>query len=264
MPPPAPLVLDPAAFAERMETSARRSGLKVATFGRIGGVPLLALTGRTPGPRPRIYLSAGIHGDEPAPPLALLEMVEAGIFDQRAVWFVCPLLNPAGFLARTRGNGAGLDLNRDYRHLLSEEIRAHTRWLAAQPCFDLALCLHEDWEAGGFYLYEITAQPTPGLARAIVAAAATRCPLERSATIDGWAVTEPGIIHPGADPAVREAWPESIYLQAQLTPLGYTFETPSGLPLAQRIAAHRAAVEAAVTGALERWQETRVPTRRRG
>ncbi|MBL9212726.1 MAG: M14 family metallocarboxypeptidase [Opitutaceae bacterium] len=248
-PPAPPLGFDPGSFAARIEGVARDRGFRVEHFGRVDGIPQLALTRRTAGPRPRIYLSAGIHGDEPAPPLALLDLLEAGCFDERATWFICPLLNPAGFVARTRGNGAGLDLNRDYRHRLSAEIQAHTRWLNAQPNFDLALCLHEDWESEGFYLYEITAQPHPVLARAIVHAVAAVCPIEAATTIDGRDVTEPGIIHPAADPHLRDQWPESIYLHAHHTPLGYTLETPSSRPLAQRIAAQRLAITTALAGA---------------
>lgn len=223
----------------------------------IDRVPQLALTRRTAGPRPRIYLSAGIHGDEPAPPLALLDLLESGFFDGRATWFICPLLNPAGFLACSRCNRDGLDLNRDYRHQLSDEIRAHIRWLNAQPNFDLALCLHEDWESQGFYLYEITSHPHPILARDIVRAVEPACLIEPATNIDGRAVTEPGIIHPTSDPQLRDQWPESIYLHAHHTPLGYTLETPSSRPLEQRIAAHRLAVAAAVSGALDSWAGAR-------
>jgi len=249
-PPAPPLGLDPGTFTARIERSARDRGFRVEPFGEVDRVPQLALTRRTAGPRPRIYLSAGIHGDEPAPPLALLALLEADFFDARATWFLCPLLNPSGFVARTRGNGSGLDLNRDYRHRLSAEIQAHTRWLNAQPNFDLALCLHEDWESQGFYLYEITAQPHPILARAIVRAVAPVCPIEAATNIDGRDVTEPGIIHPTADPLLRDQWPESIYLHAHHTPLGYTFETPSSRPLEQRIAAQRLAIAAAIAGAI--------------
>jgi hypothetical protein len=45
---------------------------------------------------------------------------------------------------------------------------------------------------------------------------------------------------------LRETWPEAIYLRAHHTTLSYTLETPSAFPLAQRIAALRAAVEAAL------------------
>ena len=75
-PVPSELVLDPQIFAPRMQAAARAAGFRIEPFGSIAGCPLFALTKRTPGPRPRVYLSAGIHGDEPAPPLALLELIE--------------------------------------------------------------------------------------------------------------------------------------------------------------------------------------------
>jgi len=258
-PPAPPLGFDPGAFAARIERAARDRGFRVDRIGEVSRVPLLALTHRTAGRRPRIYLSAGIHGDEPAPPLALLDLLEAGFFDDRATWFICPLLNPAGFVARTRGNGTGLDLNRDYRHRLSDEIQAHTRWLNAQPNFDLALCLHEDWESQGFYLYEITALPHPILARAIIRAVAPMCPIEAATNIDGRDVTEPGMIHPTADPHLRDQWPESTYLQAHHTRLAYTLETPSSLPLDQRIAALRTAISTAIVGTAIEVRPSRKP-----
>lgn len=245
-------VLEPRGYVAQIEASARAAGFRVERFGEMAGTPLLALTKRTPGPRPRIYLSAGIHGDEPAPPLALLELLEAGFFDARAVWFICPLLNPLGFIRRTRENADGLDLNRDYKSLRSLEIQAHARWLQRQPNFDLALCLHEDWEAKGFYLYELNCASRSGLAREILDAVAKVCPIETATVIDGREIAETGIIRPIADPLLRETWPEAIYLRAHHTQLEYTIETPSGFPLAQRIAAQSAAVAAAIDGAL-RW-----------
>jgi murein peptide amidase A len=246
--PPAASVLNPVDFCTHLEASAHAAGFRVERFGWMAGAPLVGLTRRTPGPRPRIYISAGIHGDEPAPPLALLELLEAGVFDERAVWFICPLLNPVGFLRRTRENADGLDLNRDYRTLRSLEIQAHARWLQRQPNFDLGLCVHEDWEARGYYLYEFNPASRPSLAPRILEAVTRVCPLETATVIDGRAIDAPGIIRPLVDPQLRDARPEAIYLRAHHTSLGYTLETPSSLPLAQRIAAHGAAIEAAISG----------------
>jgi murein peptide amidase A len=237
---------DVGAYLVQLEAAAGRQGFRVERFGAVGEYAQLALTRRTPGVRPRIYLSAGIHGDEPAPPLALLELLEAGAFDHRATWFLCPLLNPLGFTARTRENPEGIDLNRDYKSLRSLEIQAHARWLGRQPNFDLAICVHEDWEAQGFYLYELNPTARPGLGRLMLDAAAAHCPVETATIIDGREIAEPGIIRPQADPLLRELWPESIYLRAHHTPLGYTIESPSGRPLAERVAALGAAVSAAV------------------
>lgn len=239
-------VLAPMAYLARVTSLAQAAGFRAETYGHIRDVPLWAFTKRTRGPRPRIYISAGIHGDEPAPPLALAELIADGTFDDRAVWFLCPLLNPAGFLGRQRENADGLDLNRDYKTQRSLEIQAHARWLQRQPNFDVTLCLHEDWEAQGFYLYELNPTGRQSLARTLIEAVAPICPVETATVIDGRPIAEPGIIRPVADPLLREAWPESIYLRAHHTRLGYTLETPSALPLAQRVRALQAAVETAV------------------
>lgn len=239
--------LDPAALVHRCEKLAPARGFRVERFGEIAGCPLVALTRRTPGPRPRIYLSGGIHGDEPGPPHALLRLLERGCFDTRANWFVVPLLNPTGFPRGTRENADGVDLNRDYKDRRTAEIAGHVRWLERQPCFDLTLCLHEDWEARGFYLYELNPDDRPSLAGRILAAATAHSPIEEAEVIDGRSATAAGVIRPVNDPLLRENWPEAIYLRAHHTRLSYTLEAASAQPLEQRIATLVAAVEAAVT-----------------
>jgi protein MpaA len=239
--------LNPPALVAQFAQAGAVAGFRVETYGELQACPLIALTRRTPGPRPRIYLSSGMHGDEPAAPLALLTMLEAGIFDVRANWFLCPMLNPAGHAHGTRENHEGRDLNRDYKDQQSAEVRAHVAWLQRQPLFDLALCLHEDWEAQGFYLYELNPAGRPSLADAMIAAVAPLCPIDGNTVIDGREAAAPGIIRPVSDPLLRENWPEAIYLRNQHTTLSYTLESPSAFPLAQRIQALRAAVEAAIT-----------------
>jgi hypothetical protein len=249
MPSPASdLPLDPADFTLRFAAAARRACFRSEPFGEIHGHPLLAYTKRTAGPRPRVYLSAGIHGDEPAPPWALLRLIETGFFDDRCTWFVCPLLNPTGFVARTRENHAKIDLNRDYKGPKSAEVMAHVRWLERQPNFDLIICGHEDWEAQGFYLYELNPENRPTLAPAMIAAAQAHGPVENAGVIDGRPVAEPGIIRPVSDPLLRETWPEAIYLRHHHGALDYTLETPSALPLEQRVATHCAVLNAAIDG----------------
>ena len=240
------LPLDPANYIARFETAASKAGFKVAPFGEIHGHALLVGTKRTPGPRPRIYLSGGIHGDEPAPPWALLRLLEEGFFDSRCTWFICPLLNPTGFIHGTRENHAKHDLNRDYKSPQTVETRAHVAWLQRQPNFDLIVCAHEDWEAKGFYLYELNPNNRPTLANTMIAAARTFCPIDPDPVIDGRPVSEPGIIRPVSDPLLRETWPEAIYLRNHHGPLDYTIETPSSLPLEQRIATHCAVLRAAM------------------
>lgn len=241
---------DPAALVDQCEKLAPAHHFRVERFGEVAGCPLIALSRRTPGPRPRIYLSTGVHGDEPAPPQALAQLLADGVFDARANWFLVPMINPTGFHRGTRENAAGVDLNRDYKDLRTAEVAAHVRWLQRQPRFDLALCLHEDWEASGFYLYELNPEGLPTLANRILAAAAAHSPIEQAQVIDGRAADAPGIIRPVNDPLLREDWPEAIYLRANHARLGYTLETSSTQPVAQRVATLAAAVEAAVSAAI--------------
>lgn len=250
--------LDPVIFARRFNEAARARGFQAARFAEIADVPLAAFTRNSDASRPRIYLSSGIHGDEPAAPLALLELLETGVFDDRASWFLCPLLNPTGFTLRTRENADGLDLNRDYLELRSEEVSGHVGWLRTQPAFDAVFCLHEDWETSGFYLYELNSSPLPSLAGPMLAAAGQILPIEDAAIIDGRPSCGPGLIRPVDDPLLRETWPEAIYLRAHHCSLNYTLETPSVLAGARRIAALVAAVNAGLDAFFKNWESARL------
>ncbi len=237
--------LEPRELVARFARTAISHGFRQETMAEIDGCPLIALTKRTAGPRPRIYLSSGVHGDEPAAPLALLELLERGMFDSRATWFLVPMLNPAGFTRGVRENREGIDLNRDYRNPTSAEVRAHVRWLEYQPPFDLSFCLHEDWESTGFYLYELNPLARTSLADPIIKAVGSAHPIDFASEIDG-RPAQGGIIRPLGDPATRDRWPEAIYLRAHHTSLSYTLEAPSSFPLPARVAMLTLAVETAL------------------
>jgi len=240
------LPLDSAEFIPRFTAAASRAGFQVEPFGEIHGHSLLAMTKPASRPRPAIYLSTGIHGDEPAPPWALLQLLEGSLFDDRASWFLCPLLNPTGFLKRTRENFAGVDLNRDYKSLASAEVAAHVAWLKRQGRFDLVICGHEDWESTGFYLYELNLGNRATLAPAMLDAARLHSPIEAATIIDGRPSAEPGVIRPVSDPQLRETWPEALYLGYEHCGFNYTIESASAQPLEQRIRTQYAVIKAAV------------------
>ena len=203
------------------------------------------------GDGPPVYLSAGIHGDEPAGPLALLELMAGRFFDENFHWLICPALNPTGLAAGMRDNAAGVDLNRDYRLVRSREVAAHQQWLAARPVPGLFLSLHEDWEARGFYLYEINlGSDVPQRARRILEAVRSWFAPESGPDIDGHSPREPGWIYHEAEADVPDGWPEAIHLAKSGCPLSFTFETPSHADLASRVAAQCAAVHQAVRSAL--------------
>ena len=159
--------------------------------------------------------------------------------------WLCPCLNPAGFVHNTRGNAKGIDLNRDYLHLQTNEVRAHVDWLALQPQFDHCLCLHEDWESHGFYIYELNPDHRPSLAEPIVASVARVCPLDQSEIIEG-RPAKGGIIRPDFDPASRPQWPEAFWLIQHKTRVSCTLESPSDFPLQTRVDALVAGVNAAL------------------
>ena len=184
----------------------------------------------------RIYISTGIHGDEPAGPLAARLLLQENAWPPGLELRLCPCLNPTGFALNRRENREGLDLNRQYLALQAKETLAHIAWLNRQPPFDLCLCLHEDWESHGFYLYELNPDGLPSLAEAMVARVATFCPIDRSEIIEG-RPAQGGIIRPDFDPRNRPQWPEAFFLITHKTRLSYTLEAPSDFPLAVRVAA---------------------------
>src|SRR6185295_15981635 len=129
---------------------------------------------------PRIYISTGIHGDEPAGPLAIRQLLQESQWPLGTSFWLCPCLNPTGFPLNRRENAKGVDLNRDYRHLHAPEVRAHVAWLERQPGFDLTICVHEDWESHGFYLYELNPDRLPSPAERVIEAVSKVCPIDQA------------------------------------------------------------------------------------
>ena len=195
---------------------------------------------------PRVYVSSGMHGDEPAGPLALLELLKEGLFESEVEWMLCPLMNPTGVSRGCRENHQGLDLNRDYFRRASAEVAGHVAWLEQQPVPDVFLSLHEDWESTGFYLYEIQKCAFASVAHAILQSAAVEIAPEPSSLIDDHAVREPGWIFHKPEADFPEDWPEAIYMANKGTQVSYTFETPSSLELERRINCHKLALNKAV------------------
>jgi murein peptide amidase A len=193
----------------------------------------------------RVYLSSGIHGDEPAGPLAMRHLLLQNQWPAGLDVWLCPCLNPPGFTLNRRENAEGIDLNRDYLNPKAAGTAAHMAWLERQPRFDLCLCLHEDWESQGFYLYEQNPDKQPSLAEAVLAGVAEVCPVDPSDTIEGWPADK-GAIRPNLDPQSRPNWPEALFLITRKTRLSYTLEAPSDFPITTRVSALVAAVNASV------------------
>lgn len=93
----------------------------------------------------KVYISTGIHGDEPAGPLAAKQLLEENKWPANLDLWFCPCLNPTGFPLNKRENADGIDLNREYLNPKATEVIAHIKWMRQQPGFDISFCLHEDW-----------------------------------------------------------------------------------------------------------------------
>lgn len=242
--------IDVRAVLRKIEIAAEQHGWNWEIFHQTPEFKFLALHRQSHSncnsqPWTRIYLSAGIHGDEPAGPLAAVRLLQQDHWPSNVELWFCPCLNPGGFVLNRRGNAEGKDLNRDYRHPETAEVRAHIAWLERQPRFDLYLCLHEDWESRGFYLYEQNPEAKASLAEIIMSAVQKVCPIDQSETIED-RPAKGGIIRPNLDPRTRPQWAEAFYLIMNKSRQGYTLEAPSDFPLEVRVNALASGVNAAL------------------
>jgi murein peptide amidase A len=226
---------------------------------------LVALSRLSPAANKSVYLSAGLHGDEPAPPLAILNLFWQNLWPADWNIYICPCLNPAGFRSNQRLNPDGIDLNRDYRDSKSKEIRAHVAWLEKQAPFSLTASLHEDWEASGFYVYQLGPLSVDSVTRHILRQVEQVCTIDNSSMIDQLPAEE-GVLdlalhslqmnealidrlgESSADTIIvkrsTSIWSEPIFLVNRKTRVSYTFESPSTLPLEVRVQALTHAVNA--------------------
>lgn len=232
-------------FLREWSLEAARQGFENEVFLEREGHPLPGSKRGAPG-KPTIYLSAGLHGDEPAGPSALLALLREKFFDERFQWLICPVLNPTGLVLGKRENAEGYDLNRDYKVGRTKEVRAHRTWLQRQPRPDLFLSLHEDWESVGFYYYEINLAAKAPRREDLMKAVASFFDPEPAEVIDEHEVTGPGWICHSEEPDLPDGWPEAIWLAKMGCPLSLTFETPSRASLGERVKCHQAAVREAV------------------
>ena len=233
-----------AAFLDEFSALAGRKGFTRRALCETEAGPLLVW--ERLGEELPAYISAGMHGDEPAGGIGGLELLRSGMLDEGS-WLLAPALNPTGLAAGTRENAAGLDLNRDYLSRGSEEVRAHAGWMESLPCPGIFASLHEDWESSGFYFYEINlGEDRPERAASILRAVEPWFPAEPATVIDEHEIRSSGWIYHVPEADVPSAWPEAIFLAKRGCPVSFTFETPSANCLRDRTAAHVAAVKAAL------------------
>jgi murein peptide amidase A len=210
------------------------------------GCSLLCVESGDPG-LPTVAIAAGVHGDEPAGPWALLALAESRSLDPRFAYRIWPCTNPNGFRVGTRGNADGVDVNRTFGGAgaspEASAILATNRGLT----FALSLDLHEDRDASGFYCYEYGGGE---IGRRVVAVLEEQGfeidPLETTFGLagpldDAHCTREPGRVVADApnEAALLGGLSYSLALARGSARHALTFETPSSAAWETRLAMHR-------------------------
>ena len=251
---------------ERAWKALRGSGAGIREAACVG-VPRTLLVADIPADRGSpagqhaIAIAAGMHGDEPAGPWALLSLVRDGLLDRSFAYRLWLCANPSGYAAGTRANAEGLDINRSFGGGGSTPEARAILTANRDRQFALSLDLHEDPEAGGFYCYELSdsgdASPIgPECVRAVEEAG---FPIEEFGPgfdlgyppgLELFVHIERGRVVTETDAEFRAFGKSLPYnpgmLRRRATHRTLTFETPRLLPWRSRLAMHRLAVVTAI------------------
>ncbi len=239
----------------------RARGVRVREIACVGAPRTLLVAEAGDASAPVVAMSAGVHGDEPAAPWGLLSIVRDGLLDPRFAYRIWPCLNPSGYVAGTRANAEGQDVNRSFsRGGTTPEARA-VLTANRDRRFILTLDMHEDFEAEGCYVYEplrpgFAPKFSPLILRALDDAGIGAEELDEDFDLglpsgfDAGAmyVVERGAVIVDYEAEVRafEGLPGSLASMYRGTPAALTFETPRPRSWEERIAAHRLFVTTAL------------------
>ncbi len=190
-----------------------------------------------------IYISAGIHGDEPGGTEALIAWAEKHIrLLRRRPFFLVPCINPWGLRNNLRVDARGRDLNRVFQNDEVPVIAALKRAMG-QFDFSLVITLHEDYDAQGIYIYELE-DPKCHWGEVLLKAARPSIPPDMRELIEGRRAVN-GLVRRPLDMKLfkRMGVPEAIYFYLRGCRRVFTIETPSEYSLERRVRAHVAVIE---------------------
>ena len=234
-------------LVSRWRAVAKEAGLRMVKFSEAAGHTIYCIKSPVQAaekPGPAIYLSAGIHGDEAGSTEGLLTWAQRNIALLRQLnVMIFPCLNPWGLTSNCRLNADGFDLNRSFNKETIPQITAQKQ-LMGQRRFDLALNLHEDYDAIGLYAYEVPGQKTHW-GEKILKAASRYLPIDTRRKIEGRAATG-GVVRRAIKLDVMPDWPEAFVLHLAHSHRVFTFETPSEFHIDARVEAQAAIITEAV------------------
>lgn len=191
--------------------------------------------------RHKVGIFAGIHGDEPAGILGLMDFIqeldetpEIGRHFELCLYPVC---NPGGYLAGTRVSPSGKDLNREFwRGSEQKEVQLLERELLTRQ-FDGIISLHSDDTSPGFYGFARGDVLSRQLLAPALSAAEQAHPRDTRPFIDGFRAVN-GMVYDSYD-GILCAPPQQIP-----QPFEIILESPALAPLADQRNAFRLALKA--------------------
>lgn len=193
----------------------------------------------------KVFLSGGIHGNEPAGTETLARFIESLARDPalygNVSFEIIPLTNPWGWVHDVRYNRDGIDINRDLAPQRSQEARIIAGYLKENR-YDLMIDDHEDPSASGFYMYQY-AMPSQALSRKVIAAVrADGLPVEQNVNMvilktDDGLIDAPmwGLWYMRATGQIGVPNYSRLYNSDNV----YTVETATRLDYEDRLAAHQ-------------------------
>ena len=223
----------------------RKNGWKIKKIAESADMPVYEVFSGKEDSGNLVYISAGIHGDEPASVWALYSWFEMQSESHNELSFmIFPCLNPFGLINNIRFDSDGDDLNRSWgsteKSLISQIIERTKPF-----SFSMAINLHEDYDANGIYLYEsLDGKMRDDLALQILSSGSKYIPVDSRKKIEGrW--SKNGIIRPSPSSLPKEGLPEAAFLQRGKAKRTLVLETPSEYDLRQRIKAQVAMIQKA-------------------
>ena len=212
-------------------------------FMQASGHDLFVLTSRYNGEA--VYLSAGIHGDEPASTEGLICWAEANVpLLRRWPFVIFPCLNPWGLVHNSRTDEHCQDLNRLFKEDHVPFIRAWKEQIRSHR-FSVSITLHEDYDGHGLYIYELE-RKSPFWGEDLLELGRPLIPIEGRTTIDGRRASKEGLVRRKINLKKFPMIPEAVYLHLHHSERSFTFETPSEFALEQRVRVQVALVDECV------------------
>ena len=202
--------------------------------GTAHSLPSFAFAGPNSSDPIRVGIFAGIHGDEPAGTLALIEFLRRLVAEpagaENYLIHAYPICNPTGFEHGTRVSAAQLDLNREFwKRSGQPEVQLIERELRERHFHGL-IQLHADDTSDGIYGFVRGHTLSEHLLKPALAAAATTLPRNINAQIDGFAAKD-GIIY--------DAYEGILAAPPQIDPVPFELilETPHHAPMDKQVEA---------------------------